>query len=63
MDSLSTEEESLQFEENSFEVTDSLNSLIIELGTKLNSSREKELVRKYGREIGNRISQGKSGKE
>lgn len=37
---------------------DSLHSLLEELDGRLRSSRSKQLVRKYGKKIGNRIAQG-----
>jgi len=60
IDSLSTKKNSLLVEkENLLVEIDSLKSFIEELKPKLESSRAKQLIRKYGKKIGGRIISGK----
>jgi hypothetical protein len=60
VDSLSTEKNNLLTEKEKLLVEiDSLENFIEELKPQLESSRRKELVRKYGKEIGYRIAGGK----
>ncbi len=60
IDSLSTKKNNLLIEkENLLVEIDSLKSFIEELKPKLESSRAKQLIRKYGKKNGGRIASGK----
>jgi len=59
IDSLSTEKNLLLLNKKALvSEIDSLQNLLVELENKWNSSRKKDLVRKYGKEVGGRILSG-----